>query len=1191
MKLTGFLFAAALLGACTQAAEENYTRHVDPKIGTGGHGHVFVGANVPFGLVQVGPTSIPQTWDWCSGYHASDSTVIGFSHTHLSGTGIGDLFDITVMPVVGEVTYARGEENDPASGLWSYADRTREITKPGYYSVPLVRYGIRAELTATARVGLHRYTFPASDAAAVVFDLENGGCWDKATDTGFRFSDDSTRIAGWRCSTGWAKNQEVYFVAEFSKPAKGISYLQPGEIDDSKMPRIAARYARVDFDTAEGEQVLVKVALSPVSIEGAKANLAAELPGWDFDATAAAADKAWNDELSKVKIETEDETSKRIFYTALYHTMVAPSLFCDVNGDYRGADGKVHENPGRDTYTTFSLWDTYRAAMPLMTVLHPERMPDIIQTMLHIADEQGRLPVWHLWGNETDCMVGNPGIVAVADAIVKGIGGFDREKAFETIRKTAMNPDRGNGLRMEYGYIPCEMFNEAVAYDMEYALADGAAARAAEALGKAEDAKYFEERSHSYRNYFDPQTGFMRGRDSKKGWRTPFNAFASTHRADDYCEGNAWQYTWLAPHDVAGLVGCFGSRARMLEKLDSLFTVRSVVEGGETSPDISGLIGQYAHGNEPSHHILYLYTMLGQPWETADKVREVLTTLYHAAPDGLSGNEDVGQMSAWYVLSSLGMYEAEPAGGRYWFGSPLFDRVEITVPGGTFTIVAENNSAANKYIQRVWLNGQPYTKPWIGHADLMKGGELRFEMGAEEKVWYCPDEPEAYADQRPAEEQRLFKSEAVEGEIARVCGLLTNERLRWMFANCFPNTLDTTVHYGEDEAGNPDTYVYTGDIPAMWLRDSGAQVWPYVQLCKEDPALQKMIAGVIRRQFKLINIDPYANAFNVGPTGDGEDVGYPGNDQSPWVFERKWEIDSHCYPLRLAHHYWKTTGDTSVFDGEWISAMRNIVKTLKEQQMKEGPGDYIFLRTTDRQLDTRCHVGRGNPVKPVGLIVSAFRPSDDATTFGFLIPSNFMTVTSLRKAAEILTAVNGERKLAAECTALAGEVEEALQKYAVVEHPEFGKIYAFEVDGFGGRFLMADAIVPSQLAMPYGGDGERTDPIYENTRRFVWSEENPYFWRGSAGEGIGGPHIGVEMIWPMSIMMRAFTSEDDAEIRDCIVALMTTDAGTGFMHESFSRHDAANFTRPWFAWQNTLFGELILKLVNENKVDLLNSID
>ncbi|WP_295907466.1 GH92 family glycosyl hydrolase [uncultured Alistipes sp.] len=1173
-----FLIAALGLASCAQpAADDNLTRYVDPRIGTGGHGHVFVGANVPFGLVQLGPTSIPQEWDWTSGYHESDSTVIGFSHTHLSGTGIGDLFDVTVMPVVGEVTCARGTEEDPASGLWSYADRTKEVVRPGYYSVPLVRYGITAEMTATSRVGFHRYTFPAADDAAVIFDLENGGCWDKATETHIEPSGDS-RLVGWRYSTGWAKDQRVWFVAEFSRPF--TSFEQVGE-----------HYARVNFATAEGEQLMLKVALSPVSIEGAEANLAAELPGWDFDATAAAADAAWNAQLAKVKVTTQDEVARRIFYTGLYHTMVAPSEFCDENGDYRGADGAVHHNPGHTTYTTFSLWDTYRAAMPLMTILHPDRMPDIVNTMLAIADEQGRLPVWHLWGNETDCMVGNPGIPVVADAIVKGIGGFDRERAFEAIRRTAMNPDRGNGLRMKYGYIPCDLFNEAVAYDMEYALADGAAARAAEALGRGEDARYFTERSHSYRNYFDPSTGFMRGRDSRRGWRTPFNPFASTHRADDYCEGNAWQYTWLAPHDVAGLEACFGSRARMLCKLDSLFTVSSVIEGAETSPDISGLIGQYAHGNEPSHHILYLYTMLGQPWKTAEKVREVLTTLYHDQPDGLSGNEDVGQMSAWYILSSLGMYEVEPAGGRYWFGSPLFDRAEIAVPGGTFTIVAENNSSENKYIRRVWLNGRPYTKPWIGHAEVMAGGELRFEMDDEPHVWYCPEEPEQYADQRPAAEERLFCSEAVEQEIARVCGLLTNERLRWMFANCFPNTLDTTVHYREDEEGNPDTYVYTGDIPAMWLRDSGAQVWPYVQLCGNDPALQKMIAGVIRRQFRLINIDPYANAFNDGPTGAGEDVGYPGHVQDPWVFERKWEIDSHCYPIRLAHHYWKTTGDESVFDAEWVEAIRNILATLRDQQMKEGPGDYTFLRVTDRQLDTRCHVGRGNPVKPVGLISSAFRPSDDATTFGFLVPSNFMAVSSLRKAAEILSTVNGEQELAAGCTALADEVAAALQQYAVVEHPVYGKIYAFEVDGFGSVQLMDDANVPSLLAMPYLGDVERTDPVYENTRRFVWSTDNPYFWRGPAGEGIGGPHIGVEMIWPMSIMMRAFTSTDDAEIRDCIIALMTTDAGTGFMHESFSRHDAADFTRAWFAWQNTLFGELILKLVNDGKVDLLNSID
>ena len=1175
MNITQLLTAAGLLlTACAQpAAEGNYTRFVDPKIGTGGHGHVFVGANVPFGMVQVGPTSIPQSWDWVSGYHDSDSTVVGFSHTHLSGTGIGDLFDVTVMPVVGEVTYARGEEKDPQSGLWSYADRTKEAVRPGYYSVPLVRYDITAEMTATERVGLHRYTFPAAEDAAVVFDLENGGCWDKATETHLEQEGD-TRITGWRYSTGWAKDQRVYFVAEFSKPF-------------AKFETVGERYARASFSTNDGEQVLVKVALSPVSVEGAEANLAAELPGWDFEATVQAADAKWNAELSKVKITTTDQTARRIFYTALYHTMVAPSVFCDVNGDYYGSDHAIHRAADFTNYTTFSLWDTYRAAMPLMTVLHPEKMADIVQTMLHIADEQGRLPVWHLWGNETDCMVGNPGIPVVADAIVKGIEGFDREKAFEAIKKTAMNPDRGNGLRMRYGYIPCDLFNEAVAYDMEYALADGAAARAAEALGRTEDAAYFTERSRSYRNYFDPATRFMRGRDSRKGWRTPFDPFHSTHRADDYCEGNAWQYTWLAPHDVEGLQGCFGSRAKLIEKLDSLFIVSPVIQGGNTSPDISGLIGQYAHGNEPSHHILYLYTMLGQPWKTADKVREVLTTLYHDQPDGLSGNEDVGQMSAWYILSSLGMYEVEPAGGRYWFGSPLFDRAEIKVPGGTFTVTAENNSAENKYIQRVWLDGQLYTKPWIAHADVVRGGELRFEMGAEPKVWYCPQEPEAYADQRP--EKRLFTSEAVEAEIGRVSAQLTNERIRWMFRNCFPNTLDTTVHYREDEDGNPDTYVYTGDIPAMWLRDSGAQVWPYVQLCGNDVPLQRMIAGVIRRQFKLINIDPYANAFNDGPTGAGEDAEfYP---QSPWVFERKWEIDSHCYPIRLAHHYWKTTGDVSVFDAEWVAAMRNIIKTLREQQRKEGPGPYTFLRTTDRQLDTKCCVGRGNPVNPVGLIASAFRPSDDATTFEFLVPSNFMAVSSLRKAAEILTAVNDERELAAECTALADEVAAALQKYAVVEHPEYGKIYAFEVDGFGGVQLMDDANVPSLLAMAYLGDVDRNDPIYENTRRFVWSEANPYFWRGAAGEGIGGPHIGVEMIWPMSIMMRAFTSTDDEENRDCIAQLLTTDAGTGFMHESFSRHDAANFTRAWFAWQNTLFGELILKLVNEGKTDLLNSIN
>ena len=440
-----------------------------------------------------------------------------------------------------------------------------------------------------------------------------------------------------------------------------------------------------------------------------------------------------------------------------------------------------------------------------------------------------------------------------------------------------------------------------------------------------------------------------------------------------------------------------------------------------------------------------------------------------------------------------------------------------------------------------------------------------------------------YTSNRPQE--RLFVSNAVEKHLTRVKSLLTPARLAWMFENCFPNTLDTTVHFDGDD----DTFVYTGDIHAMWLRDSGAQVWPYVQLANQDPRLKKMLAGVINRQFKCINIDPYANAFNMGPTG-GEWMSDM-TDMKPELHERKWEIDSLCYPIRLAYQYWKVTGDTSIFGEEWIQAITNVLRTFKEQQRKEGNGPYKFQRKTERALDTMTNNGLGNPVKPVGLIISAFRPSDDATTFQFLVPSNFFAVTSLRKSAEILRKVNHNEKLAKECSDLAQEVETALQKYAVYNHPKYGKIYAFEVDGFGNQLLMDDANVPSLLAMPYLGDVDINDPIYQNTRKFVWSEDNPYFFKGSAGEGIGGPHIGYDMVWPMSIMMKAFTSQNDQEIKECIEMLMKTDAGTGFMHESFHKNDPKNFTRAWFAWQNTLFGELILKLVNEGKVDLLNSID
>ena len=1167
-----FLTLICALGACTGHEAPEPVSFVNTRIGSGGHGHVFVGASVPFGMVQLGPTSIPEEWDWTSGYHASDSTVIGFSHTHLNGTGIGDLFDITVMPVTGPVTLSRGTEDNPESGLWSYADRSREVSEPGYYSVPLTRYGIVAELTATDRVGLHRYTFPASGEAAIVFDLENGGCWDSAADTGFHVID-SVTVSGWRHSSGWAADQKQFFYAVFSKPFRA---------------EITENYGCFNFETSEGEKVLLKVALSAVSEEGAAKALREE--DADFDSARKAARARWNEALSKIAVETPDAEAREIFYTALYHTMIAPSLFCDTDGSYRGADGNIHTAAG-NTYTTFSLWDTYRAAMPLYYMIHPERRADIVNTMLRIFDEQGKLPVWHLVGNETDCMVGNPGVIAVADAIVKNIPGFDREKAYEACKASVMLDERGQNLRKKYGYIPCDLFGEACANDMEYAIADAAVAHAAAALGHVEDARFFTGRSHSWRNYFDRTTGFVRGRTSTGGWRTPFNPFFSQHRANDYCEGNAWQYTWLAPHDLKGLIEGFGSKPAMLERLDSLF--KAPQDNGEgASPDMSGFIGQYVHGNEPSHHITYFYTMAGQPWKTADLVRDILSEQYSASEDGLAGNEDVGQMSAWYILSSLGFYQVEPASDRFWLGTPLFEKASIQVGDGkVFTVEAPGTSDTRRYIKSVRINGKPCLRPFITWEEIEAGATLTFEMSDEPAVWYCPEDflgDGTYPQRRPAPEKRSFTSGAVEKTVAETAALLTNPKLRQMFINCFPNTLDTTVHPMEDENGNPDTYVFTGDIPAMWLRDSGAQVWPYVALANEDPALARMIAGVIRRQFKCIGIDPYANAFNVDPIGAACASDLP--KANPYVFERKWEIDSHCYPIRLAYEYWKKTGDTSVFDNHWLTAITSILTVLREQQRYDGHGSYTFLRVTDRQLDTKCVVGRGNPVRPCGLIASAFRPSDDATTFEFLIPSNFMAVSALRKASEILADVNGEKDLADECIALAGEVERALKENAVVEHPVFGPVYAFEVDGFGGHFLMDDANVPSLLAMAYLDPAMQEDPIYRNTRKMVWSEYNPYFYRGKAGEGIGGPHIGIENIWPMSIMMRAFTATSDEEILECILQLLRTDAGTGFIHESFNRNDASDFTREWFAWQNTLFGELILKLIEDGKLELLNSI-
>ena len=698
-----FLTAAVALATIFSVSAQDYTQYVNPFIGTGGHGHVFLGANVPFGNIQAGPTQKKQGWDWCSGYHYSDSTVIGFGQMHLSGTGIGDLGDVSLLPMT-----------NPSQREVKFSHRA-EYVRPGYYSVMLAS-GIRVELTATQRVAFHRYSFPADATKGyIALNLAQGIGWDKMTSCKFKQESDKT-ITGFRLSEGWAKDQRVYFVAEFSEPVK----LEENERDTIGIFSVAST----------SQPLLVKVGISAVSVENARENLQQELPGWNFASVVAKANADWNRELSKIAIKTQDERAKRIFYTALYHTMIAPSVFSDVNGEYRGADGKTHKGDFTD-YTTFSLWDTYRAAFPLMTLIQPEMQRDLAETMLHIFKQQGKLPVWHLMGNETDCMVGNPGIPVLVDIALKGFN-VDKKAVFEAVKASAMRDERGMGLLKKYGYIPCDLDpeKETVAKGLEYALADACIAKLAKQLGKTEDYKYFYKRSQSYRDfYFDKQTKFMRGVTSDHKFREPFDPFSTVHRQDDYTEGNAWQYVWLVPHDVHGLVSAFGGEKPFVSKLDSLFIVNGDM-GADASPDITGLIGQYAHGNEPSHHILYMYNYVGQPWKGADKIRYVLANLYHDDFDGLSGNEDVGQMSAWYILSSVGFYQVDPAGGRYVFGSPLFDEATLNVGNGkTFRVVAHNNSSENKYIQSAKLNGKPYTRSYIDFKDIVRGGTLEFVMG------------------------------------------------------------------------------------------------------------------------------------------------------------------------------------------------------------------------------------------------------------------------------------------------------------------------------------------------------------------------------------------------------------------------------------------------------------------------------
>ncbi len=711
----------------TGFVESKSVAAVDPLIGSGGHGHVFVGASVPYGAVQAGPTNIVKGWDWCSGYHYSDSVVIGFSQTHLSGTGIGDLGDVLIMPYTGKVKTFRGTQENPASGYASRYSHARETARPGYYAVHLDDYNVQVELSATERVALHRYTFPKDQPSHIIIDLKEGIGWDAPVETFIRQVDDYT-LEGYRFSKGWSEDQRLWFAIKSSVPLKQFMVFEGDKQQSGKSLKAKDVKGVISFEKSPG-QVMLKVGISPVSSENALANINAEMPGWDFAKVVNNANTKWDKELSKISIDTKDAATRRVFYTALYHTMIAPALFNDHDGSYRGTDKKVYSNPGFDNYTTFSLWDIYRSCAPLSTILHPDKVNSFVNSMIAIHKQQGKLPVWPLVGSETNCMVGYHAVPTIADAYLKGFSGFSAEEAFEAMKASSTRDDLGVKYVKERGYIPADKEYESVSKALEYAIDDWCIAAMAKKMGKQEDYAYYKKRAGYYKNYFDSTIRFVRPRMSDGSFKTPYDPFNSIHEKGDFTEGNGWQYTWLVPQDVEGLISLMGGDEAFTRKLDSLFTAKGDM-GAQASDDISGLIGMYAHGNEPSHHVTYMYAFAGQQWKTAEKVRQVMQDFYFDKPEGLAGNEDCGAMSSWYIFSSLGFYPVNPANGVYVLGSPLFGKATVKLAGGkSFTVQTLNNSKENIYIQSITLNGKPYTKSFITHQDLVKGGTMVVKMG------------------------------------------------------------------------------------------------------------------------------------------------------------------------------------------------------------------------------------------------------------------------------------------------------------------------------------------------------------------------------------------------------------------------------------------------------------------------------
>lgn len=727
-KLSVFLYTLALGSAfysCSTAKQDtpqtDYTQYVDSFIGAADNGHTFPGACRPFGMIQTSPVTGAVGWRYCSEYMYADSIIWGFTQTHLNGTGCMDLGDILVMPFTGE----RHRTWDAYRSSFS---KTSENATPGYYTVTLDQAKVKAELTATTHAALHRYTYEQADSASILIDLQHGPAWNEkqyhsqVNSCEVNWENDST-LTGHVNNKVWV-DQDYYFVMQFSRPV--IDHFELPMAETEKGKRLVA-----SFNIQPGEEVLMKVALSTTGVEGAKANMAAEVPGWDFEGIRTAAKADWNSYLSRIEVEGTDE-EKTNFYTSFYHALIQPNEISDVDGRYRNAADSVVNATGGKFYSTFSLWDTYRAAHPFYTLMVPERVDGFINSLVDQAEVQGYLPIWGLWGKENFCMVANHGVSVVAEAYAKGFRGFDAERAFNAIKQTqtVSHPLKSNWENyMKYGYFPTDLTEaESVSSTLESVYDDYAAADMAKRMGKTEDATYFARRADFYKNLFDSSTQFMRPKKSDGTWKSPFNPSQIGHAESvggDYTEGNAWQYTWHVQHDVPGLIALFGGEEPFLNKLDSLFTLKLET----TQADVTGLIGQYAHGNEPSHHVTYLYALAGRPERTQELIREIFDTQYSPKPNGLCGNDDCGQMSAWYMFSAMGFYPVNPVSGEYVFGAPQLPEFVLHLADGkTFTIKAEGLSEANKYVKSITLNGEPYTKNFISHADIVKGGTLVYQM-------------------------------------------------------------------------------------------------------------------------------------------------------------------------------------------------------------------------------------------------------------------------------------------------------------------------------------------------------------------------------------------------------------------------------------------------------------------------------